>query len=66
LEGEDIAVAILELDSGALVTLDTAWCAAGEQLSMRFRRGRRRCRGTITNGGNGADSIVPDAQTARP
>jgi predicted dehydrogenase len=34
LEGEDIAVAILELDSGALVTLDTAWCALGEQFSI--------------------------------
>jgi predicted dehydrogenase len=33
LEGEDLATALLELDSGATVTLDTAWCTLGEELS---------------------------------
>lgn len=39
LEGEDLAVAILEMDSGALITLDTAWCAAGEELAVHGTRG---------------------------
>lgn len=34
LEGEDLAVAVLQLDNGAMVTLDTAWCAHGEELSV--------------------------------
>ena len=34
LEGEDIASAILEFESGVMVTLDTAWCFFGEQLSI--------------------------------
>jgi len=40
LEGEDLASALLELDSGALVTLDTAWCAHGEELSAFGTLGR--------------------------
>jgi predicted dehydrogenase len=34
LEGEDIASALLELDSGACITIDTAWNAVGEQFSI--------------------------------
>jgi predicted dehydrogenase len=40
LEGEDLAVAILEMDTGAMVTLDTAWCANGEELSVHGTLGR--------------------------
>jgi predicted dehydrogenase len=40
LEGEDLASAILQLDSGAIVTLDTAWCANGEELSIHGTAGR--------------------------
>jgi UDP-N-acetyl-2-amino-2-deoxyglucuronate dehydrogenase len=40
LEGEDIASAVLQLDSGALITLDTAWCADGEELAVHGTRGR--------------------------
>ena len=40
LEGEDLASAILQMDSGALVTLDTAWCANGEELSLHGTGGR--------------------------
>lgn len=40
LEGEDLAVAVLQLDSGAMVTLDTAWCANGEELSIHGTLGR--------------------------
>jgi predicted dehydrogenase len=40
LEGEDLAVAVLQLDSGAMVTLDTAWCANGEELSVHGTLGR--------------------------
>ncbi|HEV3202414.1 MAG TPA: Gfo/Idh/MocA family oxidoreductase [Bryobacteraceae bacterium] len=40
LEGEDLAVAVLEMDSGAMVTLDTAWCANGEELSVHGTLGR--------------------------
>ena len=40
LEGEDLAVALLEMDSGAMVTLDTAWCANGEELSVHGTLGR--------------------------
>ena len=40
LEGEDLAVAILEMDSGAMATLDTAWCSNGEELSVHGTRGR--------------------------
>lgn len=38
-EGEDLACAILEFEGGALATLDTAWCAAGEQLAVHGTRG---------------------------
>jgi predicted dehydrogenase len=40
LEGEDLACALLELESGAMVTLDTAWCANGEALAVYGTRGR--------------------------
>ncbi len=40
LEGEDLAVALLELDSGAMITLDTAWCANGEELAVHGTKGR--------------------------
>jgi UDP-N-acetyl-2-amino-2-deoxyglucuronate dehydrogenase len=40
LEGEDLAVALLELESGAMVTLDMAWCANGEELALHGTEGR--------------------------
>jgi predicted dehydrogenase len=40
LEGEDLAVAVFEMDSGAMVTIDTAWCASGEELSVHGTLGR--------------------------
>jgi UDP-N-acetyl-2-amino-2-deoxyglucuronate dehydrogenase len=40
LEGEDLAVAVLEMDSGAMITLDTAWCTNGEELSVHGTLGR--------------------------
>ena len=45
LEGEDVASALLQLDSGALVTLDTAWCADGEELAIHGTAGRAVYRG---------------------
>jgi predicted dehydrogenase len=40
LEGEDLAVAVFETDSGATITIDTAWCADGEELSVHGTLGR--------------------------
>jgi predicted dehydrogenase len=40
LEGEDVASAVLQLESGALVTLDTAWCTDGEELAVHGTKGR--------------------------
>jgi len=40
LEGEDLAVAVFELDSGAMATIDTAWCANGEELAIHGTEGR--------------------------
>jgi predicted dehydrogenase len=40
IEGEDLATAVLQLESGALVTLDTAWCADGEELALHGTEGR--------------------------
>src|SRR5579875_65038 len=40
LEGEDLACAVLQLDSGAMITLDTAWCTNGEQLAIHGTLGR--------------------------
>jgi len=40
LEGEDLACAVLTLDSGAMITLDTAWCAHGEELAVFGTLGR--------------------------
>jgi predicted dehydrogenase len=40
LEGEDLAVAVFEFDSGAMATIDTAWCANGEELAIHGTDGR--------------------------
>ena len=40
LEGEDLAVAVFQLDSGAMLTIDTAWCTNGEELSIHGTQGR--------------------------
>jgi len=40
LEGEDLACAVFEMDSGAMVTIDTAWCAYGEELALHGTLGR--------------------------
>ena len=40
IEGEDLACAVLEMDSGAMIALDTAWCAHGEELSVFGTLGR--------------------------
>jgi predicted dehydrogenase len=40
LEGEDLACAVLTMDSGAMITLDTAWCAHGEELAVFGTLGR--------------------------
>ncbi len=40
LEGEDIAVGVFELDTGAMLTIDTAWCTNGEELSLHGTQGR--------------------------
>ena len=47
LEGEDLACAILEMESGAMVTLDTAWCAHGEELSVFGTLGRFEYRNNV-------------------
>lgn len=40
IEGEDLACALLQLNNGAMMTIDTAWCANGEQLSLHGTLGR--------------------------
>jgi len=40
LEGEDLACAVLEMDSGAMITLDMAWCTNGEEMAIHGTRGR--------------------------
>ena len=40
IEGEDLASAVITLNSGALVTIDTAWCTNGEQLAIHGTLGR--------------------------
>ena len=45
MEGEDLAVAVLQLDSGAMITLDTAWCSDGEELAVHGTLGRFNYRG---------------------
>lgn len=40
IEGEDLSCAVLQLDSGAMATLDTAWCTNGEQLAIHGTLGR--------------------------
>lgn len=39
-EGEDLACAVLQLENGAMVTIDTAWCTNGEQLAIHGTLGR--------------------------
>ena len=40
LEGEDLAVAVFDFDTGAMATIDTAWCANGEELAIHGTLGR--------------------------
>jgi predicted dehydrogenase len=44
LEGEDLACVALQLDSGAMITLDTAWCTDGEELAVHGTGGRMQYR----------------------
>jgi predicted dehydrogenase len=39
IEGEDLACAVLRLESGALITLDMAWCASGEEWALHGTAG---------------------------
>ena len=47
LEGEDLACAILETEAGGAITLDTAWCAHGEELSVFGTLGRFEYRNSL-------------------
>jgi UDP-N-acetyl-2-amino-2-deoxyglucuronate dehydrogenase len=47
LEGEDLACAVLETESGGMITLDTAWCAHGEELSVFGTLGRFEYRNSV-------------------
>ena len=47
LEGEDLACAVLEMDSGAMITLDTAWCAHGEEMAVFGTLGRFEYRNSL-------------------
>jgi predicted dehydrogenase len=38
--GEDLACAVMQLESGAMITLDMAWCAENELVSINGTRGR--------------------------
>jgi predicted dehydrogenase len=38
--GEDLACAVMQLDSGAMITLDMAWCSENELLSIHGTNGR--------------------------
>ncbi len=38
--GEDLTCAVMQLESGAMITLDMAWCAENELLSIHGTRGR--------------------------
>jgi predicted dehydrogenase len=40
LEGEDLAVAVFEFENGTMATIDTAWCANGEELAIHGTEGR--------------------------
>ncbi len=40
IEGEDLACALFQLNNEAMMTIDTAWCANGEQLSLHGTAGR--------------------------
>jgi predicted dehydrogenase len=40
LEGEDLAVGVFDFDSGAMATIDTAWCTNGEELAIHGTDGR--------------------------
>jgi predicted dehydrogenase len=48
MEGEDLAVAALEMEGGAMATLDTAWCANGEELAIHGTEGRAIYRNAAT------------------
>jgi UDP-N-acetyl-2-amino-2-deoxyglucuronate dehydrogenase len=39
-EGEDLGVAILEMENGAMATLDISWCTNGEQMAVHGTLGR--------------------------
>ncbi len=39
LEGEDLASVVMQFASGAIATIDTGWCATGEQLSIHGTAG---------------------------
>lgn len=39
LEGEDLASVVMQFESGATASIDTAWCATGEQFSVHGTRG---------------------------
>jgi predicted dehydrogenase len=39
-EGEDLACALLQLNNGTAMSIDTAWCANGEQLALHGTSGR--------------------------
>ncbi|HEY2016270.1 MAG TPA: Gfo/Idh/MocA family oxidoreductase [Bryobacteraceae bacterium] len=45
LEGEDLACAVFEMSSGAMITIDAAWCANGEELTVHGTLGRFHYRG---------------------
>jgi UDP-N-acetyl-2-amino-2-deoxyglucuronate dehydrogenase len=63
IEGEDVASAILRLNSGALVTLDTAWCADGEELAVHGTRGTvgYRAQRYLTMPGEPEREVLPPA-----
>jgi predicted dehydrogenase len=47
IEGEDLACAVLQMDTGAMATLDTAWCTNGEQLAVHGTLGRVEYRNSL-------------------
>ena len=71
IEGEDIASAILRLDSGALVTLDMAWCADAEELAVHGTKGSvhyrsNRWLAVSSNAGSFHGRVVDYSGAARP
>ena len=47
IEGEDLACAVFEMNSGAMATIDAAWCADGEELAVHGTLGRFHYRGNV-------------------